>query len=327
MQNSIAVENSLCPMCKTLSTKQIASGQDREYYTSTDLYHVVECQTCALLYLDPRPTKAELSRIYPPTYHSYIIDAKSKKRSFLTKMRCKAHTNRFAKVLKYLPKEKKIDLLDVGCGDGWMMHLFKQASPDRITTFGIEISPEVCELARAMGHTVYCGRIEDVKIDRTFDLLNYNHVIEHVSDPYEVTAKSFSLLKPGGFLVYETPNADTVDRSWFKDSNWGAYHFPRHWYFFTPETMKKMGESLGFEYVDHYFHPAPTHWIWTLHNFFLKHNNMLGRACQRLFDPVRIFRGGLIPASLLGFFTIVDLLIMKTTGRTSVMTVIFRKPA
>jgi 2-polyprenyl-3-methyl-5-hydroxy-6-metoxy-1,4-benzoquinol methylase len=326
MQRNIQVEQTPCPLCKKVATKQIASGVDREYYTSRDMYHVVECDTCKLLYLNPRPTKEELGNIYPQNYHSYIIDTEPKKISFLTKMRYKAHTSRFAKILKYIKADKKIDLLDVGCGDGWMMHLFKQAAPDRINTFGVEISPEVCDFARSMGNTVYCGRIEDVHFDRQFDLLNYNHVIEHVSDPYAVTLKSYQVLKPGGILVYETPNADTIDRNWFHDSNWGAYHFPRHWYFFTPDSLRRMGESAGLEYVAHYFHPGPTHWVWTLHNVAMKYNNFLGRFGQWLFDPVKIFRKGIIPFTLLGFFTIFDSILIKLTGRSSVMTIIFRKP-
>lgn len=326
MHANIAVEEVLCPLCKIPSHNSVAEGTDREYFTCPDLFHVVQCQSCNLLYLNPRPTKEELGTIYPPNYHSYIIDTEPKKISLLTKLRYKAHTTRFAKILKYLKPDQKIDLLDVGCGDGWLMQMFKQAAPDRITTFGVEISPEVCEIARSMNNTVYCGRIEDVTFDRQFDLVNYNHVIEHVSDPHEVTVKSFEILKPGGLLVYETPNADTIDRKWFHDSNWGAYHFPRHWYFFTPESIRKMGEAAGFEYVDHYFHPAPTHWVWTLHNLSLKYNNFLGKIGQKLFNPIRIFRGGLIPTCVLGFFTIFDMLLLKTTKRTSVMTVIFRKP-
>lgn len=326
MQPSIEVEQTPCPICKTLATKNVASGTDREYFTSPDLYHVVECASCKLLYLNPRPTKRELSRIYPQNYHSYIIDTEPKKISFLTKMRYRAHTKRFGKILKYIQTTQKIDLLDVGCGDGWMMHLFKQAAPDRITTYGVEISPDVCNMARGMGNTVYCGRIEDVKFDRSFDLVNFNHVIEHVSDPYEVTLKSYEILKPGGLLVYETPNADTVDRSWFHHSNWGAYHFPRHWYFFTPDSLRHLGESVGLQYVSHYYHPGPTHWVWTLHNVFLQYDNRVGRFGQWLFDPLRIFRKGIIPFCLLSFFTVLDSMILKLTGRSSVMTIIFRKP-
>jgi SAM-dependent methyltransferase len=151
-------------------------------------------------------------------------------------------------------------------------------------------------------------------------------VIEHVSDPRKVTQKSYEILKPGGILVYETPNADTIDQRWFKNSNWGAYHFPRHWYFFTSQSLRRLGEAVGLEYVGHYYHPAPTHWIWTLHNVSLQYNNLWGRLGQRLFNPTSIFRRGIIPFILLGFFTVIDHMLLKFTGKTSVMTVIFRKP-
>ena len=326
MQTTVEMEQVYCPICKKPDANLIASGSDREYYTTPDIFHVVQCQICSLLYLNPRPTTKELGVIYPPNYHSYIISVEPKKISFLTKMRYKAHAKRFGKILKYTDSSEKIDLLDVGCGDGWMMDIFKQMAPTRITTYGVEIAPEVCQMARAMGNTVYCGRIEDVQFDRTFDLINFNHVIEHVSNPQDVTQKSYDILRPGGLLVYETPNADTKDWNWFRSGNWGAYHFPRHWYFFTPATIRRMGELAGFEYVTHYYHPAPTHWVWTLHNLSLQHNNLWGRIGRKLFNPTRIFRGGFIPFCLLAFFTVVDSVLIKFTGRSSVMTVIFRKP-
>ncbi len=326
MDDSIEVEQISCCICGKSETQSIASGTDREYFTSSAVFYVVQCKQCKLLYLNPRPQANELSKIYPSSYHSYIIDTELDSMSWLTRMRYKAHTKRFTKVLKYTQQNKKIDLLDVGCGDGWMLSLFQKTAPDRLTTYGVEISPEVCKLAENLGHKIYCGRIEDVIFNRSFDLINYNHVIEHVSNPKEITQKSFDILKPNGILVYETPNANTLDWFWFRKGNWGVYHFPRHWYFFTPETIRGMGEAIGFEYVDHYFHPGPTHWVWTMHNLFFQSNNLFGRMGKRFFDPVKIFRGGVVPFCLLGFFTLLDLMLIKLSGRSSVMTVIFRKP-
>ena len=71
----------------------------------------------------------------------------------------------------------------VGCGDGWMLYLFKLADPKRIRTFGVDINEKVCAAARSRGHTVYCGLFEDVQFDQQFDVINLSNVIEHVTDP------------------------------------------------------------------------------------------------------------------------------------------------
>ena len=298
---SVCTESVPCNQCGSSDTDIVAQGADREYYTSSDVFTIVQCRHCQLIYLNPRPVARELGRIYPPTYHSYILDeAVGSKGSFITRMRQKAGATRFRPILKHLRSHYKIDVLDVGCGNGWMMRVFKSLDA-RIDTFGIEISDEVCEAARALGHTVYCGRFEDVELDRQFDVINLTHVIEHVSDPRLVMRKAREALRPGGLLVLETPNIGSFEWRLFRAGTWGAYHIPRHWYFFNRDTIRVLGESERLEFLDWYCHPGPTHWVWTLHNLCLARDDWFGSLGRRIFDPVRIFRGGLTPTLVHGY--------------------------
>jgi SAM-dependent methyltransferase len=240
-------------------------------------------------------------------------------------MRQKAAARRFDPVMRHLAAHKHIDILDVGCGNGWMMQIFKSIDPARIDTFGVEISESVCEAARKLGHTVYCGRFEDVSFDQHFDAVNLTHVIEHVSDPRLVTRKAFEALKPGGLLVLETPNIGSVEWPWFKAGNWGAYHIPRHWYFYNRETIRALGEAEGFTMIDWYCHPGPTHWVWTMHNVCASRTGAMARLGEKLFDPVRIFRFGLVPTSTMAMFFLFDRALLALGRQTSVMTAIFKK--
>lgn len=325
---SVRQEEIVCDQCGSPAYTAIARGTDREYYTSEDEYQTVRCDSCGLMYLNPRPVAEELGRIYPEVYHSYILDeASGSKGSFITRMRQKAAINRFRPVLKHVRGGGSVDLLDVGCGNGWGLELFRAAAPGRIKTFGVEIAQEACDIAESHGHKTYCGRFEDVELDQQFDLVNLTHVIEHVSSPRSVVRKAYEALRPGGILVLETPNAAAADARWFEKSAWGSYHYPRHWYFFTPESLEAMGESEGFKMVDHYYHPSPTTWVWTAHNMSLKTGGALGRLGEKIFDPIQIFRGGLVPTCTMGFFYLLDRALILTTGQSNVMTAIFKKPA
>ena len=205
------------------------------------------------------------------------------------------------------------------------MELFKSLDPQRIITFGVEISEPVCEAARRAGHSVFFGRFEDVELDRAFDIINLTHVIEHVSDPRAVVRKAFDALRPGGLLVVETPNIGSYEWPWFKSGNWGAYHIPRHWYFFDRRTLCTLCESEGFSLIEWRSHPAPTHWVWTMHNISLANEGLLASAGKRIFDPIRIFRGGIVPTIVLGLFHILDRTMIAMGKSTSVMTEVFRK--
>ena len=322
----ITSEPVACNQCGSSRAEVIARGTDREYYTSSDEYSFVRCQNCSLVYLNPRPTAAELPRIYPPTYHSYILDESADSRgSLITRLRQKSGANRFRPVMRHLAGHEHIELLDVGCGNGWMMRVFKSLDPARIETSGVEISEAVCQAARAQGHHVYCGRFEEVNLDRSYDVVNLTHVIEHVSDPRLVVRKAYEALNPGGLLVLETPNIGAAEWPWFKGGNWGAYHIPRHWYFYDRETIRTLGESEGLEMVDWYCHPGPTHWVWTMHNLSLASTKRLARLGRAIFDPVKIFRGGLTPTLVMTFFFFVDATLKILGKETSVMTAIFKK--
>lgn len=315
-----------CNQCGSPNSSVVARGTDREYFTTLDEFTIVKCTGCGLVYLNPRPVAAELGTIYPPNYHSYILDsAAGSKDSFITRMRQKAGANRFKPVMKHLMSFDHIDLLDIGCGNGWMMQQFKTLDPQRISTYGVEISETACQEARKLGHTAYCGRFEDVEIGRTFDLVNLTHVIEHVSDPRLVVRKAYALLKPGGILAMETPNIGSYEWPWFRDGNWGAYHIPRHWYLYDRDTIRALGQSEGFEMIDWSSHPGPTHWVWTLNNICRASGNPLAKYVGKLFNPVRVFRGGLVPAATLAAFFVLDTAMIAFGRPTSVMMAIFKK--
>jgi 2-polyprenyl-3-methyl-5-hydroxy-6-metoxy-1,4-benzoquinol methylase len=75
-------------------------------------------------------------------------------------------------------------------------------------------------------------------------------VIEHVSDPAAVLRALARVLAPGGVLVVETPNVESLDARIFRRRYWGGYHFPRHWNLFSKETITRLGTRAGLEFVE-----------------------------------------------------------------------------
>ena len=62
-KRSIETVHLNCYLCGSSENVLVASGVDREYYTTDDVFHVVECVKCGLRFLNPRPTVAELDTI------------------------------------------------------------------------------------------------------------------------------------------------------------------------------------------------------------------------------------------------------------------------
>jgi hypothetical protein len=101
---------------------------------------------------------------------------------------------------------------------------------------------------------------------------------------------------------------------------------PRHWNLYSPDTIRRLGESAGFVLREIRYHPAPVHWVWTFHNIAVAKSGVLSKHAARLFAPLDVFAGGLKAFGMLGVFTLVDIAVFALTGRTSNMMAIFQKP-
>lgn len=97
-------------------------------------------------------------------------------------------------------------LLDLGCGDGNHLLWLKRFAED---LYGCDYN--IVRLARARARvqdaTLFLADILDFPAaDGAFDVIFFNHVIEHIPDDAGALATVARLLAPGGLLVLGTPN-------------------------------------------------------------------------------------------------------------------------
>jgi SAM-dependent methyltransferase len=104
-----------------------------------------------------------------------------------------------------LPAGAKV--LDVGCGQGVALELFRQAGMDAV---GITLGPDA-EVCRAKGFTVLEMDFTFLDFeDGSFDLVWCRHALEHSVMPFFLLAEMRRILKPGGVLYLEVPAPDTA---------------------------------------------------------------------------------------------------------------------
>lgn len=124
-------------------------------------------------------------------------------------------------------------LLDVGCGDGSLLHL---AAQQGMRVLGVDTDPEAARLAREFYEVnVLCGRAEELDLEESsFDIVCAAHTLEHLDEPQVFLDRARRLLKPGGFLFIEVPNVlrpkTSAQRIWTM----------QHCFYFCPETLIAM---------------------------------------------------------------------------------------
>ena len=132
--------------------------------------------------------------------------------------------------------------LEIGCSTGEML----AAASSSLAAVGVEPDERTSRAARAQGLDVFGGTLRDARFpDGYFDAAAMYHVIEHVPSPREELRELRRVIKPGGWLVLETPNIATL---WYRllGARWRQF-IPDHIFFFTPMTITRLCEGGGFE--------------------------------------------------------------------------------
>ncbi len=139
--------------------------------------------------------------------------------------------------------------LDIGCGRGEMLSLYKDYG---FEAFGIDINKEFVEYSKSKGFDVaYADALDFLKSqeDNTYDIISLIHVLEHLSFEYafELHKEVLRVLKPGGSYIVEFPFAENISM--------GTIDFwldPTHLRPIHPEAVKFTWEYLGFINVDYF---------------------------------------------------------------------------
>lgn len=142
-----------------------------------------------------------------------------------------------------LPKDARV--LDVGCNDGVFLGLLRDRGWSRIS--GIEPTDNTAAVAGNRGHRVIHGRLTSTLADELtlsegkWDCLVLRQVLEHIVDLRDFGKALSILVKPGGLLVVEVPDA----RVNLLNGDYGVWE--EHANYFTPEVLANLLGNYGFE--------------------------------------------------------------------------------
>ena len=221
----VNVEPAHCPVCPPGTTSSpVARGQDFEYGTTGDLEWTIEtCAGCGSRLLQPRPTVESIPLLYPPNYEPYQFDHLPRPIKFARDL----VQRRKVTILRRLAPEEAT-ILDLGCGSGSFLRLLQEHGTKTWRLIGWDFpGPHIAKLAddgvEAIGAPIDGAHAPAIMAD----VIVMNQVIEHFADPRAPLDVALALLRPGGYLIIETPDVGGLDAELF-DARLGGYHFPRH---------------------------------------------------------------------------------------------------
>jgi SAM-dependent methyltransferase len=165
--------------------------------------------------------------------------------------------------------------LDVGCGTGSFLNDVQAFTGCQV--YGVDISKTAAKTAKeSYGLDILTGTIfESSFANGYFDVITAWSYLEHVNDPIQVMLKISSLLKPGGCLIMNTPNFDSLNSKIFRDK-WYHLDCPRHLYLYTPETITALLQETGLSVEQIVYHAGSKGLLGSMQYYFYGDNHRPG---------------------------------------------------
>ena len=135
--------------------------------------------------------------------------------------------------------------LEVGCSTGILLGLLKDKGWG---VKGVEISETAARKAKAGGIDVIMKSFQSIDLQETFDLIIFNHTLEHLGDPKKVLEKAYVILNKKGFIYIDLPNYGGVSAN-ILGLKWSMLLPEEHLWHFTYKALKILLTDLGFKII------------------------------------------------------------------------------
>lgn len=268
-----AIPAPTCYLCRSSGALIYRQLADR-LFSAPGKWDIRACtnDSCGLLWLDPKPVESDLGELY----RDYYTHSDLERNSFLRRLfapirdgylsrlcgyqhRALGSLSRLSSYalnlyppkrsdfdfpMRYLSGRPKGRLLDIGCGAGLTVAI---AHNSGWSAEGLDLDPAAVANVRAKGLRARTGLLPELALRAGFyDVVTMNHVIEHLFDPLKILLECSRILRPGGLLLINTPNAQSLGHRWFREA-WVALDPPRHLHLFSAKSLDRLIEVAGFK--------------------------------------------------------------------------------
>ncbi|MGV0771614.1 class I SAM-dependent methyltransferase [Mycobacterium syngnathidarum] len=257
-----------CRLCGSIGPHQAIEVREMMFGTREAFEYFV-CTACDTLQILDALEGEDLMRHYPPTYYSHSASAQpsafrwlvgqhdsnklhgggNRMLSALIGTRLSEGVFRVllggdvVSMLAQLEVERDARILDVGCGTGALL--------DRLSRIGFNNLLGADPFIEADGRS--CEGVSLMKrdlsaVDGTFDLLMFNHSLEHVPDPVATLKVAYEKLAVGGMCLARVPT--TSSEAWTTyGADWVQADAPRHMVIPSRRGMATAARRAGLQVV------------------------------------------------------------------------------
>jgi SAM-dependent methyltransferase len=207
--------------CRICGSPRVTRVGEVEYYP-TYKFDVYDCGDCCCRFTQHLETVYESLHSNAGSCYGLQLEAASRAKKLfdendLAGLRmelCSSSKSRFViESIDRYPRSAR--LLEMGCSRGYLTSYFILAGFD---VLGADISPSALGAARSYFGSFFADALSSTIVDRApYDVIYHIGTIGCVSDPVALTRSLLRMLKPGGKLLFNAPNALAC---WLKGQLW-----------------------------------------------------------------------------------------------------------
>ncbi len=252
-----------CRLCGSTGPHQAIEVREMMFGTR-ELFEYFSCAACATLQIHNALEGEDLMRHYPPNYYShnasgqpsafqwlvtqhdeYKLGGRGRMRGALIKARVSEGIFRVLlggdviRMIAQLAVALDARILDVGCGTGGLL--------DRLSRIGFKdlcgADPFIEEDGKSSEGALLMKR-DLSEVPGKFDLIMFNHSLEHVPDPVATLKAAYDKLAVGGMCLARVPTTSSEAWTTYR-ADWVQADAPRHMVIPSRQGMAMAAEKAG----------------------------------------------------------------------------------
>lgn len=256
-----------CPLCM--------AGADQQDVTTSHVFGLrkeknsafFHCNNCDVRYQFPALTPQEEAEFYTAEFEGFMAERSGATGGWQkAEMHVAANELTRQRRMVYLNPylSKTCYVLEVGCSSGFMLYPLIKSGHECI---GVEPSGVFRDFVVKQEIPVYDSikKLSESIPESRFDLIIHFFVLEHIADPLEFLMDQLKLLRPGGKIIFEIPNAadpiySIYDIPAFERFYWSKAH---PWYFSEKSLNFLLGQlGLPYEILREQRYDLSNHMVW-----------------------------------------------------------------
>ena len=262
-----------CRICGSSANSRNLVLYEKMYGTG-EAFPYFECGGCGCLQIERVPP--DLGKYYPSGYYSYSAPLPLRgplrrwtrrikydyvifDRGWLGKLLYEFRPEPYGQFRFYsrLPVTRETRILDVGCGSGRDLHKLREHGFAKV--HGVD--PYLPETIRyENGLTVL--KKDFLETEGEWDVIVFNHVLEHLPDPHAIVRHARRVLAAGGACIVRVPviPCHAFERY---GTNWVQLDAPRHLFTYSVEAIRTLAERNGLRFEeDRYYYDSLADQFW-----------------------------------------------------------------